>query len=79
MFTTIVHIDVCTMELYPDDGDPSLIPCSIYGDDYYLMRCGSMALFGNQDSHVELKSPSNIRNGPRNGVLFERHVSAKWR
>ena len=78
LFTIIGLIDVCVMEFYSDDGDPSLIPCSTYGDGNCLMRCCSMALFGNPDSHVELKSLSNIRNGPRNGVLFERHVSAKW-
>ena len=48
-------LDVYAMELYPSDADFSLAPCSIFGDGNCLLRCGSMALYGNQDSHVEIR------------------------
>ena len=48
-------LDVYAKELYPSDADFSLAPCSIFGDGNCLLRCGSMALYGNQDSHVEIR------------------------
>ena len=47
--------DLPSLKLYPTDGDRQMVPVKIIGDGNCLYRCASLALWGTEEGHIEVR------------------------